>query len=404
MWAWCPKGCSTCWLGSPTRVTRGVRYRLASLLAIGVCAMTAARHNSLASMAEWVRRGSPETMRRLDLPFHPLTGRYRCPDERTLRDAFAQVDASALTRAGFARLAALTAPASRPHTPDGISEREQRRRHRLCIDPDRSAAPRRAAFAVDGKCLRGARRADGSQVFVLSAVRHSDAVTAALREIGAKTNEIPEFVPLLEQIDDTDLTDCVITVDALHAQRGHATHLVEERHAHYLLSVKNNQPTLAAQLRRLPWRQVPVLHRSTERGHGREEVREVKAATVDGLLFPHARQVVQIRRKRRRIGTKKWSTETVYAVTDLPAEQASAHELAAWAQGHRIIENAVHWSKNGTFGEDASQVRRHNTPVVMTAIRDIARGTLRLAGWANTASGRRAHTDPESALNLHGIP
>jgi hypothetical protein len=156
-----PEGLLDLLAGVPDpRDPRGVRYRLASLLAIGVCAMTAAGHNSLASMAEWVRRGSPETMRRLDLPFHPLTGRYRCPDERTLRDAFAQVDASALTRAGFARLAALTAPASRSHTPDGISEREQRRRHRLHTDSDRSAAPRRAAFAVDGKCLRGARRAD----------------------------------------------------------------------------------------------------------------------------------------------------------------------------------------------------------------------------------------------------
>jgi hypothetical protein len=64
--------------------------------------MTAAGHNSLASMAKWARRGSPEALCRLGLPFHPLTGRYRCPDERTLRDAFAKVDASALTRAGFA--------------------------------------------------------------------------------------------------------------------------------------------------------------------------------------------------------------------------------------------------------------------------------------------------------------
>jgi hypothetical protein len=29
---------------------------------------------------------------------------------------------------------------------------------------------------VDGKCLRGARRPDGSRVFVLSAVRHGDAM------------------------------------------------------------------------------------------------------------------------------------------------------------------------------------------------------------------------------------
>lgn len=40
----------------------------------------------------------------------------------------------------------------------------------------------------------------------------------------------------------------------------------------------------------------------------------------------------------------------------------------------------------------------------MTAIRDIVRGTLKLAGWANTAGGRRAHTASEDALILHGIP
>lgn len=126
-----------------------------------------------------------------------------------------------------------------------MSEREQRRReHAARRHP--AFVPRKKAYAVDGKCLRGARRLDDSQVFVLSAVRHSDALTAALHEIGAKTNEIPEFVPLLEQIDDADLTDCVITVDALHAQKAHATYLVQQRRAHYLLSVKE-QPADAGQ-------------------------------------------------------------------------------------------------------------------------------------------------------------
>lgn len=40
----------------------------------------------------------------------------------------------------------------------------------------------------------------------------------------------------------------------------------------------------------------------------------------------------------------------------------------------------------------------------MTAIRDIVRSTLKPAGWANTASGRRAHTTPEDTFILHGIP
>lgn len=238
----------------------------------------------------------------------------------------------------------------------------------------------------------------------MTAVRHDDTLTAALREIGAKTNEIPEFAPLLDQIDAADFTDAVITVDALHAQKDHARYLVEQRDAHYLLSVKNNQPTLADQLRTLPWKEVPVLDRSRTRGHGREEVREVKVVTVDGLLFPHARQVVRIHRKRRRIGARKWQTETVYAVTDLAAHQADAAEIAAWARGHWIIENTVHWNKDVTFAEDASQVRRHHAPAVMTTLRDLARATLHRAGWTNIASGRRAHTQPETALVLHGIP
>lgn len=384
------------------RDPRGVRYRLATLLAIGVCAMSAAGHNSLTSVAEWIRRCDPRDLGRLGCPFNPLTGRYRVPDERTLREAYSRVDPAALAAAGYGYLSNLTRPEPAAWTPDGLSEREQRRAHHAADDPP--PPQRRTAIAVDGKCLRAARRPDGSQVFVLSAVRHADAVTLASREIAAKTNEISQFAPLLDQIGDADLTDTVITVDALHAQRAHASYLVEQRHAHYLITVKDNQPTLAAQLRRLPWKQVPVLHRQTTRGHGRHEIREVQVLTVDDLLFPHARQVVRIRRKRRRLGTKKWTSEVVYAITDLPTHQARPAEIAAWARGHWTIENSVHWIRDVTFDEDASQTRTRNAPAVMAALRDIIRSTFRLAGWANTASARRAHTTPTAVLTLYGIP
>ena len=75
----------------------------------------------------------------------------------------------------------------------------------------------------------------------------------------------------------------------------------------------------------------------------------MKVVSVGGLLFPHARQVVRIHRKRRRTGVKKWTTETVYAVTNLPARQASAAEIAAWERGHWIIENTIHRTKDVTL-------------------------------------------------------
>ena len=74
------------------------------------------------------------------------------------------------------------------------------------------------------------------------------------------------FATLLDRI---DLAGAVITADALHAQRGHAEYLVTQRGAHYLLTVKGNQPGLHAQLAALPWRQVPVADQASERGHGR---------------------------------------------------------------------------------------------------------------------------------------
>jgi hypothetical protein len=114
------------------------------------------------------------------------------------------------------------------------------------------------AVAVDGKALRGAVRADGTQVHLLSALLHGQGVTVAQREIPAKTNEIPEIKPLLAPL---DLSGRVVTADALHTQRETARFLVEDKHAHYLFTVKENQPTLYADLKALGESHFPPVRR-----------------------------------------------------------------------------------------------------------------------------------------------
>lgn len=66
----------------------------------------------------------------------------------------------------------------------------------------------------------------------------------------------------------------MITGDALHCQRAHADYL-HARGAHYLFTVKANQPTLRTALARLPWAQVSGL-RERHVGHGRTESRAIK--------------------------------------------------------------------------------------------------------------------------------
>ena len=256
-------------------------------------------------------------------------------------------------------------------------------------------APSRGArrlIAVDGKTLRGSGTAGGPARHLLAALDHVHGVVLGQVDVKAKTNEIPMFATLLDRM---DLAGAVVIADALHAQRGHAEYLAGQRGAHYLITVKGNQPGLRAQLAALPWRQVPAAHDARGIGHGRAERRTVKVTAVAaGLAFPHAAQAIQIVRRRRPLtgkNSKKWSAETVYAVTSLTATQVRPAELAAIIRGHWLIEDRLHWVRDVTYDEDRSQVRTANGPRVMASLRNLAITILRLTGETSIAAALRHH-------------
>jgi hypothetical protein len=78
----------------------------------------------------------------------------------------------------------------------------------------------------------------------------------------------------------------VVTVDALQTHPEAAEFLVAGKQAHYLFTVKANQPTLLARCAGLPWHRVPVLDRTRDQAHGRVELRTLKAVTVHHFGFP----------------------------------------------------------------------------------------------------------------------
>ncbi|WP_255720639.1 ISAs1 family transposase [Frankia sp. CiP3] len=160
----------------------------------------------------------------------------------------------------------------------------------------------------------------------------------------------------------------------------------------------------------LPWKDVPVGHTTTGRGHGRIETRTLKAVTVPaGLGFPHAAQAIQITRTSRPINTNKKKTEstrrqrreTVYAIYTLPAHDALPAELATWIRGHWSIENRLHWVRDVTLGEDLHQARTGSGPQVMAALRNLVISILRFAGFTNIARALRHHArHPDQAITL----
>jgi predicted transposase YbfD/YdcC len=223
---------------------------------------------------------------------------------------------------------------------------------------------------------------------VMACLDHHTGVVLGQVEIDEKSNEIPQFATLLDTVE--DLTDVVVTADALHAQRGHAEYL-HKRGAHYALTVKGNQKTLRDQLAGLPWSEVPVGHRETDDSHGRRVTRTYKVVTIAaGIVFPHAVQAVRITRTRTRKGSaKRATTETMYAVTSLTAEQAQPAELASYIRGHWHVENKLHWVRDVTMGEDLSRVRTGGGPRMMASLRNLAISLLRLAGHTNIAKALR---------------
>ncbi len=376
------------------RSPQGRIYPLACLIAIAVCAFTAAGNDRFTAVGQWIRRASQEDLARLRAPWDPVNGRYRAPDEKTIRVVLNRLDPRALARALLGpRPRGRRRPCGRPS--DSVRGYHARR---VTRQTEALARDRLRAVAVDGKTSRGARRLDGTRVHLLGVAEHGGRLLDHL-EVDVKHNETSHFTALLELL---DLDGAVVTFDALHTVRANLDWLASQKKAHYIAVVKQNQPLLHARVRALPWRQVPAGSVTRGTGHGRTETRTLKAAHVSRLDFPHARQAIKITRWRKDTATGKASRETAYAVTSLTSADATTQDLARLVREHWSIE-AHHHIRDVTFGEDTATSRTGSGPANLATIRAAITAAIKDAGYLHIPEGRRDHTTTAETIRLHGF-
>jgi predicted transposase YbfD/YdcC len=356
--------------------------------------------------AEWTCRATPVTYTREEL--------------RSLRELFAEMPdcrrgqgmkhrlATVLSVCALARLAGVSGPAATERFAKHLSQEELRalgawrdpvaRRwvapsdSTLCrvladTDPDaladvlrRWAAPRAVpkgtppALAADGKRIRGANRHTGESTYfeTVTLVTHEGRPLAS-RCCRDEGGESAAAKALLEEV---DVRGCVITLDALHTTYDTERAIVDIHGAEYLFTVKGNCPETFAALAALDWDAPGVRHHRAppEKGHGRLEARRLDALTLPRrmLSFDKARQAMRVTRERTELSTGETTIETVYALTSVSSQRASPEQLLAWNRGHWAVENANHYRRDATLGEDASRIRARHAPANNATLNNIA--------------------------------
>jgi predicted transposase YbfD/YdcC len=135
------------------------------------------------------------------------------------------------------------------------------------------------------------------------------------------------------------------------------------------------------------------------------EAGTIEAGTIAG--WPALGQGCRIHREVDYVSGAKAGTtreEWAYALTSLPPALADAARLEHLWRGHWQIENGLHYVRDVTLGEDASQVRAGHAPANLAACRNAALNLRRQHGVTNVAAALRRHAMyPRLALALMGF-
>ena len=192
-----------------------------------------------------------------------------------------------------------------------------------------------------------------------------------------QTNEIGMFIPVMDSLE--DIEGKTITGDALLTQRKLAHYLVEDRLAHYVFIAKDNQPTLAEDIRlHFENREVPDYSEPFTLAHGRLESRSIWTSTRlnDYLDFPFVGQIFAIQRHTVDKKTGKETKEIAYGLTSHSPTSADGERVLKFNREHWGVESH-HYILDWNWNEDRCTISTGHGPENITCLRRFATGLIK---------------------------
>jgi predicted transposase YbfD/YdcC len=243
--------------------------------------------------------------------------------------------------------------------------------------------------AIDGKSLRRSFQQawdKSGMAHMVSAFATDNRLALAQLATEGKGGEIGAIQSLLEMV---DLKGCTVTIDAIGCQKEIAGKIVTGK-GNYLLSVKDNQPTLHAKVKALldeaileqlaGW-EGGSHFQQTNGGHGRIETRDIwyttEVASLGELLeqWPGLKAIVAVQRKRQVVGKEPTTERHYFICSDAKLDAEHAGQMI---RGHWAIENSLHYVLDVSFNEDQSRVRKNHGAENLSRLRRLTANLLQL--------------------------
>jgi predicted transposase YbfD/YdcC len=271
----------------------------------------------------------------------------------------------------------------------------------LCFLTDEQKAEHKKQIAIDGKALRRShdKKKGLGALFIVSAWASDQGVSLGQVATEEKSNEITAIPVLLDQI---DISDSIVTIDAAGCQKNIATQIIVGG-GDYILALKKNHPTLYEEVKSFftdhmedNFARLPVSrYEHSEQSHGRIEHRTYYQVTVPENLYGRndwkgLKTLGAAVRVYEQEGIEK--SDIRYYLCSLPC---NAQQFGNAVRGHWGIENSLHWSLDMTYREDESRVRNRNFANNLSWLRRLTLSLIkqhpgkesnamkrRMAGWS----------------------
>lgn len=237
---------------------------------------------------------------------------------------------------------------------------------------------------IDGKAIKSATdKINGGNIpYVVSAFLSDLGISIGQVKVDDKSNEITAIPELLDLI---DISNCIITIDAIGCQKNILDKIVEKE-AHYCVAVKSNQNTLYTEideyfkfaLENKIERKNLLSSKQFDKGHGRIERREAYLCSDISFIsnknkWKNLAMIGMTRNFREMNGNL--SIQDKYYILDT---KISSQEFLEITRKHWSIENNLHWILDVHFREDFCKAKQGHAIHNLSLLRKICYNLVKL--------------------------